>query len=290
MAVVATGRRGASGRRSHHPGGKLLFYVGLTLLALLTLVPFLWGLSTSLKGRADIYAYPPQWIPSPVHWANYTEIWREYPFHLFYWNSLYISVVIVGGQLLTSSLAGFVFARLRFPGRDKLFLVYLASMMVPGQVIMIPIFLIVKYLGWIDSHLSLIVPALAGPFGTFLFRQFYLSVPEDLVDAAKIDGCNPLQTYYHVFLPISKPALATLGVFTFMGTWNSFLWPLILLRTPALYTVTLGLATLQGADQFRTAWQYVMAGTMTAMIPVLLVFLAAQRYFVEGITITGLKG
>jgi len=278
---------------SHSPARRttiaVLTYLVLVIFAFLTLTPFLWGISTSLKTRVEVFAYPPQWIPKPPHWRNYLEVWERLPFHRFYWNSFYISALIVVGQLFTSSLSGFVFARLRFPGRDRLFLLYLASMMVPGQVIMIPIFLIVKALGWIDSHLSLIVPSLAGPFGTFLFRQFYLTVPEDLVDAAKIDGCNPWGIYWHVFVPLSKPALASLGVFTFMGAWNSFLWPLILLRTTELYTVTLGLAAMQGMDQFRTLWQLIMAGTVTAMVPVLAVFLAAQRYFVEGIALTGLK-
>lgn len=266
-----------------------LLYVILIAFSFLMLAPFLWGISTSLKGRSEVFLYPPQWIPSPQRWLNYAEVWQMLPFGHYYWNSFYISALIVIGQLITSSMSGFVFARLRFPGRDQIFIAYLASMMVPGQVIMIPIFLIVKYLGWIDSHLSLIIPSIAGPFGTFMFRQFFLTVPEDLVDAAKIDGCNPWRIYWNIFLPLAKPALATLAVFTFMNTWNSFLWPLILLRTPNLFTVTLGLSAMQGMDQFRTAWQLVMAGAVTAMVPVLIIFLAAQRYFIEGMTLTGLK-
>lgn len=276
-------------KRWNQTAPRWLLHMGLLGLSLLTLLPFLWGISTSLKTRNAVFAYPPTWIPDSPQWKNYVEVWRQVPFSRYYWNSMYISTLIVAGQLFTSSLAGFAFARLRFPCRDGMFLVYLATMMVPGQVVMIPIFLIVKKLGWIDSHLSLIVPSLAGPFGTFLFRQFYLTIAEELVDAGKIDGCNPWLIYRHIFLPLSRPALATLGVFTFMNSWNSFLWPLILLRTPALYTVTLGLASMQGMDQFRTSWELLMAGTVTAMVPVLTVFIAAQRFFVEGIALTGIK-
>ena len=264
-------------------------YLVLTIFAFITLAPLAWGISTSLKTNLAVFSYPPQWIPENPQWRNFTTAWALAPFARFYWNSFYITVLIVLGQLITSSMAGFAFSRLRFRWRDTIFVLYLASLLIPAQVIMIPIFLMVKELGWFDSHLSLIIPSLASAFGTFLFRQFFLAIPEELVDAAKLDGCNPFGVYWRIFLPLSKPALATLGVFTAMATWNSFIWPLILLRSPERYTVTLGLGLLRGAVQFAASWELVMAGTATAMIPIVLVFLFAQRFFMEGVTLSGLK-
>ena len=280
---------GTSANTARHYVAGGLTYLILVVFAVITLAPLAWGVSTSLKSNADVFRYPPQWIPQDPQWSNYLDTWNLVPFARYYWNTLYMTVLIVVGQLITSSMAGYAFARLRFPGRDMVFLLYLASLMIPGQVIMIPIFLMVKELGWIDSHLSLIVPSLAGPFGTFLFRQFFLGIPEDLVDAAKMDGCTPLGTYWRIFMPLSKPALATLGVFTAMNCWNSFLWPLILLRTPELYTVTLGLGMLRGLNPFAPQWEILMAGSVTALLPIVVVFLLAQRYFVEGIALTGIK-
>ncbi len=213
----------------------VIVYLLLIVFAIITLAPLAWGVSTSLKTNVDVYGYPPQWIPENPRWSNYTEARELAPFVNFYWNSFYITTLIVIGQLFTSSMAGFAFARLRFPGRDRLFLLYLASLMIPFQVNMITIFLMVKEMGWENSHLSLIVPFLATPFGTFL-------------------------------------------------------WPLILIRSPELYTVTQGIGLLRGLSQFATAWELVMAGTLTAMIPIVIVFMLAQRYFIEGITLTGLKG
>ena len=276
--------------KARHYMKHAIVYAVLIVFAIITLAPLAWGISTSLKPNEDVFGYPPQWIPENPRWSNYTEAWEIAPFANFYWNSFYITTLIVIGQLFTSSMAGFAFARLRFPGRDKLFLLYLASLMIPSQVIMIPIFLMVKELGWVNSHLSLIVPTLATPFGIFLFRQFFLGIPEDLVDSAKLDGCSPFGVYRRIFLPLAKPALATLAIFTALSTWNSFLWPLILIRSPELYTVTQGLGLLRGMIQFRVSWELVLAGTVTALIPIVIVFMFAQRYFIEGITLSGLKG
>ena len=242
-----------------------IVYLVLILFAIITLAPLAWGISTSLKPNVDVFGFPPQWIPEHPRWSNYIEAWEIAPFSNFYWNSFYITTLIVVGQIFTSSMSGFAFARLRFPGRDRVFLLYLASLMIPAQVIMIPIFLMVKELGWVNSHLSLIVPSLATPFGTFLFRQFFLGIPEELVDSAKLDGCSPLGVYWRIFLPLAKPALATLAIFTALNTWNSFLWPLILIRSPELYTVTQGIGLLRSMIQWRVSWELVMAGTVTAL-------------------------
>lgn len=281
-------------QRSHSLTRKLWryawIYALLILFAITTLAPLAWGISTSLKPPADVFAYPPQWIPETIRWSNYADAWNLAPFGRYYFNSIYITVLIVIGHIITSSMGGFAFSRLHFPGRDTIFLIYLASMLIPGTVIMIPVFLVVKTLGWADSHLSLIVPSLATPFGTFLFRQFFLSVPEDLADAARIDGCTPFGIYRRIFMPLARPATATLAIFTAMGVWNSFLWPLILINSPEKYTVTLGLGLLRGSGQFHVAWEIVMAGTATALIPIIILFLFFQRYFVEGVTLSGVKG
>ncbi len=285
--MVASGETGA---RARHFAGHFIVYAVLIFFAIITLAPLAWGISTSLKPNVDVFAYPPQWIPENPRWSNYIEAWEVAPFANFYWNSFYITTLIVIGQLFTSSMSGFAFARLQFPGRDRIFLLYLASLMIPAQVIMIPIFLMVKELGWVNSHLSLIVPSLATPFGTFLFRQFFLGIPEELVDSAKLDGCSPFGVYWRIFLPLGKPALATLAIFTALNTWNSFLWPLILIRSPELYTVTQGIGLIRGMIQWRVALELVMAGTVTALIPIVVVFVFAQRYFIEGVTLSGLKG
>ena len=282
--------RSAPRARGLHYLKYAIVYAVLIIFAIITLAPLAWAISTSLKPNAEVFGYPPQWIPENPRWSNYTDAWELAPFATFYWNSFYITTLIVAGQLFTSSLAGFAFARMRFPARDTLFLLYLAALMIPSQVIMIPIFLMVKELGWVNSHLSLIIPSLATPFGTFLFRQFFLGIPEELVDAAKLDGCSPFGVYWRIFLPLSRPALATLAVFTALGTWNSFIWPLILIRSEELYTVTQGIGLLRGMIQFRASWDLVMAGTVTALIPIVIVFMFAQRSFIEGITLSGLKG
>jgi multiple sugar transport system permease protein len=252
------------------------------------IIPFLWMISTSLKPLVQVFVYPPQWIPRPILWSNYSELWQEMPFGRFALNSTKMAVSVTLGQLLTCSLAGYSFARIRFPGRDVLFLAYLATMMVPGQVTMIPMFILMRELHWIDTHYALIVPALTSAFGTFLMRQFFLGLPVDLEDAAKLDGCNPLDTYWRIALPLSRPILATLAVSTFMGVWNDFLWPLIMINTESKRTLTLGLASL--IRQYTTDWTYLMAGSVMMLLPIVVLFFIAQNYFVQGISLTGMKG
>ncbi|WP_246358603.1 carbohydrate ABC transporter permease [Paenibacillus phytorum] len=266
----------------------LLVYVVLIAFGILMVVPFVWMLSTSLKDNSLIFSFPPKWIPDPIKWRNYQEAASSFPYYQYFWNTFYITALTIAGVLLTSALAGYAFARMQFPLRNQLFLVVLSIMMIPGQVIMIPIFLLVKDLGWMDSHLSLIVPSLVSPFGIFLMRQFYLSMPKELEDAASIDGCNPIRTFFSIFLPLSKPALATISVFTFIGTWNSFLWPLLLISTKSKQILTVGL--LQFQNMYATQYNLLMAATLLVLLPVFLVYMFAQRYFVEGIAGSGVKG
>jgi multiple sugar transport system permease protein len=252
------------------------------------IIPFLWMLSTSLKSDQQAYIFPPIWIPRPVVWGNYMTVWQALPFDRFLINSAIVSILLTVGQLATCSLGAFAFARLRFPGREKLFLLYLGTMMIPFQVTMIPVFILVKYLHWLDTYQGLVVPGLFSAYGTFLLRQFFMSIPSELEDAAKIDGCSYWRIFWNIILPLSKPALATLGIFVFMWSWNNFLWPLLIVNSLEMNTLPLGLSYFLG--QYTIYWNLLMAGTTIALVPVLIVFFFAQRYFVEGITLTGLKG
>ena len=260
----------------------------MILGAIVALLPFFWMISTSLKNIQDIGNIPPDWIPNPLVTQNYADVWNELPFLNFFWNSTYITLTTVVGQLLICSLSAYAFARLEFRGRDKLFYLYLATMMIPGQVTLIPAFVLMRWLGWIDTPLALIVPGLSSAFGTFLLRQFFLTIPRELEDAAKIDGEGLFGIYWRIILPLSKPALATLAVFTFLGSWNDFLWPFVVINTPENMTLPVGLSFLQ--QNYTTQWPQLMAGSTMSLVPVIIVFLLAQRYFVEGITLTGLKG
>jgi multiple sugar transport system permease protein len=265
----------------------IILYIFLSLGALIIIIPFVWMVSTSLKSINEVFSYPPTLFGDTIRWDNYLRIADRFPFGRFFLNSTIVTSVVVVVQLFTSSLAGYVFARLRFRFRDIIFLVYLATMMIPIHVTLIPVFIIMRSLGLIDKLPALMLTELATVFGTFLMRQFYLSIPDSLEDAAKIDGCNPFTTYWRIFLPLSKPALATLGVFIFMGMWNDFIRPLIFINSVENMTLTLGLANMQGL--YSTDWPVLMAGAFISMIPILIVFLFAQDYFVRSITLTGLK-
>ncbi len=267
---------------------RIISYVVLSIGSLIMMVPFLWMISTSLKSLNEAFVFPPTLFGERIIWQNYLSVSDRYPFGMFFLNSIKISIIVMVGQLLTSSMAGFAFARLKFPGRDGIFALYLATLIVPFHVTLVPVFVIMRNLNWIDTHYSLIVPSLVTVFGTFLMRQFFLTIPEELVEAGKIDGCTPWGIYWRIFMPLSKPALATLGVFAFMGIWNDFLRPLVFINSIRKMTVPLGLGTMQG--MYSTNWPVLMAGTVISVIPVIIVFLLAQEYFVKGITLSGLKG
>src|SRR5438552_1089330 len=211
---------------------KALGYAALTLLASIALIPFLWSISTSLKNIDEVFVYPPQWLPSHFKWENYSSLWHELPMGRWIWNSAYIAALAVAGKLFLTSTAAFAFARLRFPGRDLIFYMFLSALMIPWEVTLIPGFVLMRQLGWIDSHLSLIVPSIGDVFGIFLLRQAFMSIPRELEDAARIDGASHFMVYRRVILPLSLPALAVVAVLGFMSVWNSFLWPLIMLNSP----------------------------------------------------------
>jgi len=265
-----------------------LLFLFLVPTAIVMLMPFIWMLSTSLKSAGEVFTYPPTFIPSNPQWNNYSRIFEVLPFARFFLNSLLIASSVTILQLVTCSMAAYAFARLRFKGRNALFLGYLGTLMIPGQVVLIPNFILLRYLGWIDRYEALILPVAFSAFGTFLLRQYFLTIPHELEDAAVVDGASHWQIYWRVILPLSGPALSALAIFTFLANWNSFLYPLVVTTSNEMSTLTVGLNTLQG--QYNTAWTLLMAGSVIALVPILIVFIFAQRYFIAGITLTGIGG
>lgn len=266
---------------------QFIFYIILIFGALIMIIPFIWMLSTSLKTNGATMVLPPKIIPDEINWENYKKVAEVFPVYRFLFNSVVVAVVSTLGQLLICSMAAYAFSRLKFRGRDVLFLLYLATLMVPSQVTMTPQFILMKYLGWLDSYQGLILPGIFNAFGTFLMRQFFLGIPKELEEAAFIDGASHFRVYWQIILPLAKPALATLAVFSFMQSWNSFLWPLIIVSDPKMMTLPLGLSLLQG--RWETNWNLMMAGVMISVLPILAVYLFAQKYFIQGITLSGLK-
>lgn len=267
---------------------RVLLYIVLILIAVIMVVPFLWMLSTSLKTQYDAVKIPPMWIPDPPQWENYVKLFTEQPMFQFMLNTIKIVFFVVLGQLFFSSLAAYSFARISFKGRNVVFFFYIATLMVPGQVTMIPTYLMFAKAGLTDNHLALILPAFFSAFGVFLLRQFFMSLPRELEEAAEIDGCNPFMTYWRIMLPLVVPAMLTLGVFTLMNTWNDYMGPLIYLSSPEKYTMTLGIAYFKGV--YTTQWNLVMAGSIVSVVPILIAYLCAQKYFIEGIAFSGVKG
>lgn len=267
---------------------RLLAYTILTLGAAGALAPFVWMVSTSLKAPEDVFGYPPQWIPDPFVWGNYLAALRTVPFGRFFANSLIVATSVTLLQLLTSALAGFAFARIQFPGRDKLFMLYLGTLMIPFQVTLVPNYILMVKLDWIDTYRALILPQAFTAFGTFLLRQHFLSIPPELEDAARIDGASTFDIWARIMMPLSGAPLAALGVFMFMGQWNNLFWPLVVTTEAHMRTLPVGLSYFRG--QYGTQWNLLMAGTTVALLPVLLVFIAGQKYFVRGIALTGISG
>jgi multiple sugar transport system permease protein len=276
------------GRKGRRPLTRLGLHLLLAAGSVVMLVPFAWMLSTSLKEPGDVFVYPPDWVPQPVVWENYQETVTVMPFGRFYLNSAIQAVSVTVLQLLTASLAAFAFARLRFRGRDALFLLYLATMMIPFPVTMIPNFIIMRYLNWIDTFRALILPPAFSAFSTFLLRQYFLCIPTELDDAARVDGASSLRIWWQIIIPLSGPALATLAIFTFLGQWNNFLWPLVVTNSEEMQTLPVGLAAFQG--QYSIQWNLLMAGSVIAVLPILVIYIVGQKWFVRGITLTGMGG
>jgi multiple sugar transport system permease protein len=268
-----------------------LKYTLLIIGAVIMIGPFVWMISTSLKDVGSIFKIPPQIIPDHISFKNYVEIFRKFPFLQFTLNSFKITILSTIGLLISSSLAAYAFARMKFKGSNIIYFIVLATMMIPSQITMIPMFLIMKTLGLLDSHWAIILPAyfgFGGAFGIFLLRQFFASIPKDLEDAAKIDGCGKFKIFWHIFLPQSKPILATLTVFSFMFYWNDLLNPVIYLSSLRKMTLTVGLASIQGLNFLR--YDLMMAGSFLSILPILVLFIFAQKFFIQSVIHTGIKG
>jgi multiple sugar transport system permease protein len=292
MTSVAT-PKGVSGpvettSRTSRIVGSVLLYVAVTAGALIMIMPFAWMLLASVKDLAQIYQVPPNWIPDPFVFQNYLNAWTSVPFDTGYINSIIIAVTVVIANLLTCSMAAYAFARIEFPFRHVLFILFLATLMVPEQVTIIPLYIIIKNLGLIDTLMSLIIPyALFNAFGVFLLRQFIKGLPIDLEEAAIVDGANRWTIYWRIIMPLIRPALAAFGIFTFLFQWNNFFRPLIFLNSIENYTVPLAINFFRG--QYATDFSLLMAGSAISIIPVLIVYIIGQRHIIEGIATTGLK-
>ncbi len=268
--------------------GKVIIYIFLVILALIMLIPFVWMITASLKLNKDIFVIPYAWLGFEPRWQNYIDIWTKIPLAKYALNTVKLTLIVTLLQILTSSFAAYAFAKLQFKGRNLLFLAYIATIAVPWQVYMVPQFIFMRKLGLADTHLAIIILQAFSAFGVFLMRQFYEGIPDSLCEAARIDGMSEYKIYAKIMLPLSKPALSTLVIFTFVNTWNDFLGPLIYLTTDSKKTLQIGIKMF--ISQYSAEYGLIMAASVLSLIPVLIVFMALQKYFVAGITTGAVKG
>jgi len=261
---------------------------GMILLAALWLFPFLWMLSTGLKPNAEVFQFPPRLLGSSVEWSNFPAAWNFVPFGRFMFNGVFVSLAGTLLVVFTSILSGYAFAHLQFWRREQLFLIYLGTLMIPQEVTVVPLFLLMKSLGWVNTYQALILPPAFTAFGTFLLRQFFLTIPRDFEEAARLDGATRWQILWNVIVPMAKPAIAVLALFTFIGYWNNFLWPLVVGNTREMATVPVGLNLFNG--QHGTEWNYMMAASTISILPTAILTVALQKYIIEGISISGFGG
>jgi multiple sugar transport system permease protein len=286
-AHLAASRRRLIGRTV----GSVLLHLLAIALSMLYVMPLLWALSTSLKPTPQVYLIPPEWIPDPFVWRNYLDALTYVPFGRYIVNTLKVTLPSMLGIVASSSIVAYGFSRWRWPYRDVFFFICIATMMVPYQVTMVPLFIMYTNWGWVNTYLPLIVPHCFGnAYYIFLLRQFFLTIPEELSDAARVDGCSELGIFFRIVAPLSVPALATVCIFHFMWSWNDYLGPLIYLKDETMYTVSIGLTRYQAGGYTQPRWPWLMAASMTTLIPILILFFLAQRTFIEGISLTGIKG
>lgn len=266
---------------------KIVAHLVLLLGAITMLVPFIWMLSSSVKSLGEVFVFPPTLFGEKIVWENYTKIFSRFDYLAYFLNSVKVSAWVVIFQVFTSATAGYVFAKLNFKGRDRIFTLYLATMMIPFHVTVITNFLQMSMYGLVNTLWSLMLPASVSAFGTFLMRQFFVTVPNELIEAAKIDGCNPFKTFLQICFPMAKPTIATLSIFCFMNVWNDYFTPLIYINDSRKYTLPLGLASMKG--MYSTDWPVLMASSVISVLPVLIAFLFAQDAFVKGVMMTGMK-
>lgn len=267
---------------------RLAAHLLLAVGALIMIMPFLWMLSTSVKSFADSMSVPPKWLPTEWRFDNYARVIDSIDFGTYYLNTVIVTLGRTAGQLVLCSLAAYAFASLRFPFKNTIFLALLAVLMVPSQVVMIPSFVIMREFEWLDTFYVLIVPGIFSAFGTFLLRQFFMTLPKDLEEAAKIDGCSYFRIYWNIYLPLSKAALVSLAIFTILASWNDLLWPLIMTSSEEMRVLSIGISSFQG--QHSTDYPLLMAGAVMATLPIIILFIFLQRYFIEGIAMNGIKG
>lgn len=266
---------------------KIFYYTVLVLGAVFMILPFLWMLSTSLKTSSQTFVLPPKWIPENPTLDSYREVFTKVPMARFFANSIFVAVVSTVSQVLICAMAGYAFARIEFKGREILFYIYLATLMVPQQVTLTPLFILMTKFGWANTYKALILPGIFSAFGTFLMRQFFKDIPAAIEEAAFIDGAGYVQIFFRIIIHLARPALATLFIFAFMASWNNFLWPLIITSDTAHMTLPLGLASLKG--RWETDWNVLMAGTLISILPMLVVYSFTQKYIIKGLTHTGIK-
>lgn len=276
---------------SHKRWERFVLLVMVLFVSGLIALPFVWMLATSLKPTLkEVYIYPPQWIPSTLAWWNYVIAWRSAPFDRYLLNSVFVASTIMVLQVLNGCLCAYVFSRIAFPGRDLIFLLFLAVLMIPGQVTVVPVYIVMSQFGWLNTYWALIVPFAATAFGTFLIRQAFLGVPDDLADAAVIDGANHQQILRNVMIPLSKPMVITFALLSFNWRWNDYFWVLIMTSSDYMRTLPVGIVAMRAGQDGGSNWHIMMAATVIVITPILALFILAQRYFVEGISRTGLKG
>lgn len=267
----------------------ILTYVLLTIGSILMILPFLLMVTLALSPSDKVLTYPPLLIPTELTSQNFKDVMEAGNFFRYFINSLLISVITTAGQMITCSMAGYAFARLDFRYKNQIFLIFLATMMIPTQVNLVPLFSLMQKLGWVNTYFALVVPGLFSAFGIFLMRQYFLTLPKELEDSGKIDGCTQWGIFWKIFFPLAVPSLAALGIFSFITTWNSFLWPLLVTNSETLRTLPVGLAAFKSSFREITNWSLLMAGTLISVVPAILVFIAGQKYFISGITSGSVK-
>lgn len=265
-----------------------IWYVVAILLALTVVFPFLWMISTSFKPLNEVFVYPPRWIPGVWTWENYSEVWKQAPFARYFLNSTIVAACVTLGQLISTCLAAFAFARMKFVGKSFMFMVFMSTTFISTQVTLIPSYLIINEFGWMDSYAALIVPFLANAFGVFMIRQAFLGIPRELEEAAKLDGCGRIRFLLQIMLPLNKPILASQALFAFMGNWNSYLWPLIVTNKDHMRTLQIGLRYFIGSEG-GTEWGVYMAAAVLVTIPIVIIYFFVQKTFVESMASSGLK-
>ncbi len=268
---------------------KTIWYLVLTILALIIMIPFIWMVSTSFKNIEEIFKYPPTWLPENINFSNYRLALTAAPFPRYFLNSAIVAITVTIGQLISCTLAAFAFARLEFKGKNILFMLFLSTTMISTQVTLVPSYLIIQNLNWIDTYQALIIPFIANAFGVFMLRQAFSAIPREIEDAAKIDGCSRLRFLWQIIVPLAKPALAAQALFAFMGNWNSYLWPLIVTNRQEMRTLQIGLRYFINQEG-GTEWGIYMATAVLVTLPVIIIYFVVQKSFIEGIATTGLKG